>query len=187
MTRSSVGIKGKHEGAGVIISAEGHVITAHHVSGEPQTIRVQFCRLSRTGWTIKADGTATAKVVDFDKEADIALLKLDPTEHRIWAAKIGVDRDVVIGSQLYRIGNDSDGQRLATGHVYAWGIDDKGIAQISMSTIADFGCSGGPVFDRTCGLIGISLRGEMDTANPTDVEIIPYTTIYNRLLKRHGL
>ncbi|MBI3855536.1 MAG: trypsin-like peptidase domain-containing protein [Planctomycetes bacterium] len=58
-------------GSGVIVSAEGHIITNHHVvdaEGRRQTLRVRF-----------SDGREfAAKVQGTDSETDLALLKIDP-------------------------------------------------------------------------------------------------------------
>src|SRR6185295_4380277 len=58
-------------GSGVIVSAEGHIITNHHVvdaEGRRQTLRVRF-----------SDGREfPAKVEGTDSETELALLKIDP-------------------------------------------------------------------------------------------------------------
>jgi serine protease Do len=58
-------------GSGVVVSAEGHILTNHHVvdaEGRRQTLRVRF-----------SDGREfAAKVEGTDSESDLALLKIDP-------------------------------------------------------------------------------------------------------------
>lgn len=171
------------EGSGVIITPEGHILTAYHVIRGHRDILVTFCRLSGRGWTVLHAGTCHAEMLAKDTAADIALLKLRPTRKRLQPAKLGNSNSLKIGSPLYRVGNDADGQRLATGHVFGFARDSEEVPEFSFSNICDFGCSGGPVFDDRGRLVGLSLRGELGSAMPTDAQVIPINEIAARLLK----
>lgn len=71
-TQSGKDRKGQASGSGVIISADGEVLTNHHVIDKTTEIRCQL-----------ADGRSfPAKIIGKDKDLDIALLKLElPTNH----------------------------------------------------------------------------------------------------------
>jgi serine protease Do len=73
-------VKGLASGSGTIISADGYVVTNHHVVGRPRRI---YCTLS-TREEIAAD------LVGTDPLADIAVLKLRPATPRVFkAARFG--------------------------------------------------------------------------------------------------
>ena len=74
-------------GSGILISAEGYIITNNHVVENAQTITVHFF-----------DGTeTTAAVVGTDRVTDIAVIKVDGTGKGL-AAKFGDSDKVRVGS-----------------------------------------------------------------------------------------
>ena len=73
-------VKGMLSGSGTIISADGYVVTNHHVAGRPRRI---VCTLS-TNEEVPAD------LVGTDPLSDIAVLKLHPDKPRTFpAARFG--------------------------------------------------------------------------------------------------
>ena len=81
-------------GSGIIISAEGYIITNNHVVENAQTIVVHFF-----------DGTQkTATVVGTDRDTDIAVIKVDGTG-KGQAAKFGDSDRLRVGQWVVAIGS----------------------------------------------------------------------------------
>jgi serine protease Do len=81
-------------GSGVLISQDGHVMTAAHVVHAMDQIRVEF-----TGGEIVA-----ARVVSSEPSADLSLLKLDRVPPGTLVARMANSDDVHIGDQVVVIG-----------------------------------------------------------------------------------
>src|SRR5262245_51613430 len=85
-------------GSGVIVSAEGHILTNHHVidaEGRRQTLRVRF-----------SDGREfPAKVEGTDSESDLALLKIDPKGATLSPIRFADSDKVRVGHLCLAIGS----------------------------------------------------------------------------------
>ena len=85
-------------GSGVIVSAEGHIITNYHVvdaDGQRQTLRVRF-----------SDGREfPAKVEGTDSETDLALLKIDPKGLTLAPIRFADSDKVRVGHLCMAIGS----------------------------------------------------------------------------------
>ncbi|OEJ95234.1 S1C family serine protease [Streptomyces thermolilacinus] len=85
---------GRSTGSGVVISADGEVVTNHHVVSGASEVRVRL-----------ADGTAyTADVVGGDAGTDLALLRLRGAKG-LKAAVLGDSSRVRVGDQVVAIGS----------------------------------------------------------------------------------
>lgn len=92
--------KARGSGSGAIISADGYIITNHHVAGKAERI---VCRLT-DGTEIKATRVGT------DALADICVLKLDPEELReygkpLTVAKFGNSDRLHTGDPVFALGS----------------------------------------------------------------------------------
>ena len=84
---------GRGSGSGVVISADGYVLTNNHVVEGAQTVRATF-----------NDGSsATARIVGTDAASDLAVVKVDKTG--LTAAKIGSSASVRVGDQVLAVGS----------------------------------------------------------------------------------
>jgi putative serine protease PepD len=84
---------GRASGSGVIIRADGYVLTNNHVIDGASTIRVTF-----------NDGTsATGRVVGADAASDLAVVRVDKTG--LAAATLGRSADVKVGDQVLAVGS----------------------------------------------------------------------------------
>ena len=97
-------------GSGVIIDAEGHILTNHHVVAEAERIEVQL-----------ADGRETeATLIGSDPETDLALLKI--TLGKLPVVAPGSTQTLRVGDPVLAIGNPFGvGQTVTSGIVSALG------------------------------------------------------------------
>ncbi len=136
-------------GSGVIVSAEGYLITNHHVVEGADEIEV-----------LLADGRqAQAKVVGTDPETDVALLKISLP--KLPAVTFGNSEQLQVGDAVLAIGNPFGvGQTVTSGIVSA--LDRRGLG---LNTFENFiqtdaainpGNSGGALVDTSGNLVGIN-------------------------------
>src|SRR5882672_9002443 len=88
----------KGVGSGVIVSAEGHIITNHHVvdsEGLSQKLRVRL-----------SDGKEfPAKIVGSDSDADLALIKIEPRGARLQPIRFADSGEVRVGHLCLAVGS----------------------------------------------------------------------------------
>jgi putative serine protease PepD len=91
---SATSSAGQSTGSGVIITADGEVITNNHVVSGADTVKVKL-----------SDGkTYTAKVVGTDPDKDLALIKLQGARG-LKAASLGDSSKVKVGDEVVAIGS----------------------------------------------------------------------------------
>jgi serine protease DegQ len=136
-------------GSGVIVSAEGYLITNHHVVDGADEIEV-----------VLADGRqAQATLVGTDPETDVALLKI--SLDKLPTVTFGNSARLQIGDSVLAIGNPFGvGQTVTSGIVSA--LDRRGLG---LNTFENFiqtdaainpGNSGGALVDGSGNLVGIN-------------------------------
>jgi S1-C subfamily serine protease len=146
-------------GTGVVVNANGTILTAHHVVKDATSIEVTF-----------ADGaTAHAIVNGVDEANDIASLQPDTLPSLVVPAILGGgaaigDPIVAIGNQLALVDTTTSGvvsglDRTITGNT---GTELKGLIQFDAAV--NPGSSGGPLVNAKGQTIGIVVA----LANPTD-------------------
>jgi serine protease DegS len=136
-------------GSGVIFSAQGHILTNHHVIRGADAIKV----LLRDG------RSAPAKVVGSDPETDLAVLKIDLPN--LPSMTLGKSEHLRIGDVVLAIGNPYGvGQTVTMGIVSATGRSSLGINTfenfIQTDAAINPGNSGGALVDAHGNLIGIN-------------------------------
>jgi len=142
-------------GSGVIASADGRILTNHHVvdKAEKVTIAVPGLRAK-----------LPARIIGTDKQTDIALLRVDPPQP-LSAAVFGGADAVRVGQWVLAVGNPYglDGT-VSLGIVSAkgrnLGIPDLLNEFIQTDAMIDRGSSGGPLVDLEGRVIGINSRGQ---------------------------
>ncbi|MEP7055466.1 MAG: trypsin-like peptidase domain-containing protein [Actinomycetota bacterium] len=137
-------------GSGVVINAEGAVLTALHVVAGAQQIHVQF-----------ADGAqATARVATSQPENDIAVLAVDHLPQVVVPAVMGGPPPV--GDAVFAVGNPLGLQASLTAGVVS--ARDRRIRSESGTTLDGLiqfdaavnpGNSGGPLLNRAGQVVGI--------------------------------
>ncbi len=138
-------------GSGVILGADGYVVSNYHVVGQASEIRV-----------VTADRREfTAEVVLGDEESDIAILRLEGAEDLPFLRLRDSD-DVEVGELVLAIGNPFGiGQTVSSGIVS--GLARSGVATgnargyfIQTDAAINPGNSGGALIDVNGDLIGIN-------------------------------
>jgi serine peptidase DegS len=136
-------------GSGVIVDANGHVVTNHHVIQDASEIRVQL-----------ADGrVATPKVVGTDADTDLAVLLVDMPELPVMP--LGRSDELRAGDVVLAIGNPLGlSQTVTQGIVSAMGRGGLRLATfadfIQTDAAINFGNSGGALINADGELIGIN-------------------------------
>ncbi|MFI5806605.1 S1C family serine protease [Streptomyces sp. NPDC051561] len=85
---------GASTGSGVIITADGEIVTNNHVVAGADSVKV----------TLSTGKSYTAKVVGTDPDKDLALLKVQGAS-KLPTAKLGSSKDVKVGEQVVAIGS----------------------------------------------------------------------------------
>ena len=136
-------------GSGVIMSADGYVLTNNHVVQEADHIEA-----------VLADGRrANARVIGADPESDLAVLKIDLPDLPVMTPS---DSDrIEVGDRVLAIGNPFGvGQTVTSGIVSALGRDQLGINTfenfIQTDAAINPGNSGGALTDEQGRLLGIN-------------------------------
>jgi len=136
-------------GSGVIVSANGYILTNHHVVDGADEIQI----------ALSDDRTLPAKVVGSDPETDLAVLKIDATG--LPAITFGQSDGLRVGDWVLAIGNPFGvGQTVTLGIVSALGRTHLGINTfenfIQTDAAINPGNSGGALVDAAGNLVGIN-------------------------------
>jgi serine protease DegQ len=136
-------------GSGVIVSAEGYILTNNHVVEAADEIEV-----------VLADGRkAAAKVVGTDPETDLAVIKI--SLDKLPVIVLGQVEQAQVGDVVLAIGNPFGvGQTVTMGIISALGRNNLHINHfenfIQTDAAINFGNSGGALVDVTGNLLGIN-------------------------------
>jgi len=137
-------------GSGVIIDAEGHIVTNNHVIGDATEIEVRLSDKSKL----------IAQVVGKDPDTDLAVLKVT-ADHPLPSAKFGDSAGVRVGQWVLAVGNPFGLDRTVTlGVVSGIGRENVNLSRyenfIQTDASINPGNSGGPLFNLRGEVIGIN-------------------------------
>jgi Do/DeqQ family serine protease len=137
-------------GSGVVVSADGYILTNYHVVEAADEIEVA----SNDGRKFRA------KVVGADPESDLAVLRI-PTEHKLPPITFAPADSLRVGDVVLAIGNPFGvGQTVTSGIVSALGRSHLGINTfenfIQTDAAINPGNSGGALVDSNGHLVGIN-------------------------------
>lgn len=140
-------------GTGFIYDDAGHVVTNYHVIRKAQGARI----------TLADHSTWDAKLVGYEPNKDLAVLKIDTPTDRLRKIDIGESANLQVGQKVFAIGSPFGlDQTLTTGVISGLGreIDSVGGLPIEGVIQTDAainpGNSGGPLLDSACRLIGVN-------------------------------
>ncbi|MEZ5476070.1 MAG: Do family serine endopeptidase [Thiolinea sp.] len=135
-------------GSGFILSADGYVVTNHHVVADADEITVK----------LNDRREFPAKLIGSDERSDVALLKIDATG--LPTLKMGDSSDIQVGEWVLAIGSPFGFESSATsGIVSATGRSlpsDSYVPFIQTDVAINPGNSGGPLFNLDGEVIGIN-------------------------------
>ena len=136
-------------GSGVIISADGYIVTNDHVISGANSIAVRL----HDGTTLDAALVAT------DAKTDLAVIRVQAQE--LIPATLGTSADLVVGQPVVAIGNPlgrlggtvTDGIISAKDRVIS--IDGEHMTLLQTNAAVNPGNSGGGLFDAQARLVGV--------------------------------
>jgi serine protease Do len=138
-------------GSGVLISADGKVLTAAHVVQTSDLVAVQF-----------VDGTVSrARVIGSIQRADLAVLQLEQVPPGMVPARLADSDTIEVGDEVFVVGAPYGiGHSLSAGHIggrRAAGAMVSGVTLELLQTDAAInqGNSGGPMFNMNGQVVGI--------------------------------
>ncbi len=178
-------------GTGIVLDGRGYILTNYHVVDDVSSLRVRLF-----------DGTGyTARVLATDKDADLAVIKIDPVKP-LPVIGFGTSSDLMVGESVIAIGNAFGYEHTVTnGRVSYKGRDvslnkDMGYkGLIQTSAAINPGNSGGPLLNILGEVVGVNVAIRAGAQNigfalAAD-QVIPHAadliSVRRRTGLRHGL
>lgn len=140
-------------GSGFVWDKQGHIVTNFHVIQGAQKAKVTFA--DHTVWN--------ARIVGFEADKDIAVLKIDAPAGSLIPLSVGTSNDLQVGQSVFAIGNPFGlDQTLTTGVISGLGREIQSVTKERISDVIQTdaainpGNSGGPLLDSAGRFIGIN-------------------------------
>jgi S1-C subfamily serine protease len=185
---------GQGIGSGFVVSDAGEVATNAHVVTDGTGSAI---RKAKEVYVAFADGNeVSARIVGFDPNADVALLRIDPAGLTLRPLRLGTVADLRVGSPVAAIGSPfGEPQSLSVGVVSA---KDRSIKSLTGFEIAgaiqtdaaiNRGNSGGPLVNAAGEVLGINSQIQTTTGGGEGVGYaVPVDTVRRTLadLRRDG-
>ncbi len=164
-------------GSGFIITADGYIVTNHHVIDGADSVTVTLY-----------DGTQyDAQIIGSDESNDVALLKVDATN--LQPVSIGNSDQVAVGEQVAAIGNPLGELTfsMTVGYISALdrviNTDGTPINMLQTDVAINSGNSGGPLFDMNGNVVGITTaKYSGSTSSGTSIEGIGFAIPINDVM-----
>lgn len=142
---------GTSQGSGIIVSADGLIVTNYHVVDGASAIKVLY-----------DDGTSytgTVTVEDYDADLDLALLKINSSG--LPAATLGDSDSLRLGEQIVAIGNPYG----LAGTVSDGIISSIRENELQITAAISSGSSGGALFNMKGEVVGVTYAGISEGEN----------------------
>lgn len=140
------------QGSGIIISADGYIVTNNHVVADSSSVSVQL----NTG------SEYAAKFIGADDQTDLAVIKIEPTEE-LTVANLGDSTKVEVGETAIAIGNPmgleffgSVTQGIVSAVNRTVQVDNRTMNLIQTDAAINSGNSGGALVNSKGEVIGIN-------------------------------
>ncbi|MDD6489059.1 MAG: trypsin-like peptidase domain-containing protein [Clostridia bacterium] len=165
----------KGAGSGVIISADGYIITNNHVVEGATSVKVRLTN----------EKSYDAKVIGTDSTLDVALIKIEETNLK--PATFGDSSKLKVGQTAIAIGNPLGklGGTVTDGIISALDreieLDGKTMTLLQTNAAINPGNSGGGLFDSNGNLIGIVVAKSTSSSNGTSVEGLGFAIPVNNI------
>lgn len=162
-------------GSGILISADGQIVTNLHVVEGFEEVGVIFKPAQEGADLAKAD-VHRARVLRRDEVADLALIQVSELPAHVKPIAISVGGGLEVGSDVHAIGHPTGEAWTYTRGIvsqirrdYAWTTEDRLKHQanvIQTQTPINPGNSGGPLIDDNLQVVGVnSFKGEGEGLN----------------------
>ncbi len=145
--------QGLSTGTGFVVSDEGFIVTNAHV----------VLGARRATVTFGEDREIEAEIKGVDLNSDLAVLKVDPKDHKLQPLALGTAKELRVGDPVVAIGNPFGLDRtLTTGVVSALARKIQGLNGFTISNVVQTdaainkGNSGGPLLDAQGRVIGVN-------------------------------
>lgn len=145
--------QGLSTGTGFVVSDEGFIVTNAHV----------VLGARRATVTFGEDREIDAEIKGVDLNSDLAVLKVDPKDHKLQPLALGTAKELRVGDPVVAIGNPFGLDRtLTTGVVSALARKIQGLNGFTISNVVQTdaainkGNSGGPLLDAQGRVIGVN-------------------------------
>lgn len=146
-------------GSGVVVSADGYILTNQHVAGSGGQVRIRW-----------SDGRETVgDVIAADARRDVALIRSEGL-----AAPLPVrPTSAVVGEAVYAIGTPLDPkfQGSVTKGIVSANRSYEGLAFIQSDVAVNHGNSGGPLVDENGAVIGLTVSGYDISGAPVGINL----------------
>lgn len=140
-------------GTGFVYDDAGHIVTNFHVIRNAQAAKVVLA--DNSSWD--------AKLVGYEADKDVAVLKIDAPPGRMTKVAIGESKDLLVGQKVFAIGSPFGlDQTLTTGVISGLGREIESVSGrtiegvIQTDAAINPGNSGGPLLDSSGRLIGMN-------------------------------
>ncbi|MGN0469455.1 MAG: S1C family serine protease [Acutalibacteraceae bacterium] len=166
----------KGAGSGVIISADGYIITNNHVVEGATSVKVRLTN----------EKSYDAKVIGKDSTLDVALIKIEATDLK--PVTFGDSSKLAVGQIAIAIGNPLGklGGTVTDGIISALDreieLDGKTMTLLQTNAAINPGNSGGGLFDSNGNLIGIVVAKSTSSSNGTSVEGLGFAIPVNNIV-----
>jgi len=156
-------------GTGIVLDESGNILTNDHVVESATEITVTF-----------DDGaTVSATVVGTDNQNDLAVIKVDPSQHDLTPATLGDSSSLRVGDTVLALGNPfnlegSLTQGIVSGldRAYSEGNSTRPIRGLIQTDAAiNPGNSGGPLIDCHADVVGVNTLLENPTGDSVNVGV----------------
>lgn len=150
---------GDGHGSGVVISADGYILTNHHVAGASGQVRIRW-----------ADGTdAVGEVLRGDRRRDIALVKVAPKAVALPIRPTPAE----VGEAVFAIGTPLDPkfQGSVSKGIVSARRSYEGLTYIQSEVTVNPGNSGGPLLDEKGSVLGITVLRFGAEGIPTGINL----------------
>ncbi len=146
-------VSGSVSGSGFVISEDGYILTNYHVIEDAYTggyeIKVMFYN----------GDTYTAEIKGYERNNDIAVLKIDATG--LNAASLGTSDSLYVGDTVYAVGNPlgelnysmTSGMVSATDRLIT--TEEGTMTMFQFDAAVNEGNSGGPVYNTSGQVVGV--------------------------------
>ncbi len=175
-------------GTGFIFDDAGHIVTNYHVIRSAQGAKVSLA--DNSSWS--------AKLVGYEPNKDLAVLKIDVPAERLRKIDIGASSDLQVGQKVFAIGCPFGlDQTLTTGVISGLGREIESIGGLPIEGVIQTdaainpGNSGGPLLDSSGRLIGVNtmivsesgVYSGVGFAVPVDIVnlVVPELITYGRI------